>query len=100
MEAPIIIPNEVTADYISRNNRREVILCTSTMNFVSYFISLGDTEEQAKVKVSELSTEVAQYLYCYVLGNKTPLINSINASTLPFMDASAKAYLISQLEIN
>lgn len=99
MEAPILIPKEEVADYISRNNYRQTTLCTATMNFVQYFIDLGDDKPTAQSKVSELSTEVAAYLYAYVLGNKLPLIDSINLSTLPFMDQAAKDYLTQQLSL-
>lgn len=97
MEAPVIIPQPEVADYISRNNYREVILCMATMNFVQYFMNIGDDKPTAEWKVSTLSTEVAAYLYAYILGNKQPLIDGINASMLPFMDQAAKDYLTTQL---
>jgi hypothetical protein len=33
----------------------------------------------------------------YTLGNAQPLIDAINASALPFMDAAAKAFLVGEL---
>jgi hypothetical protein len=83
--------------YAERCNQRQDVLITATMNFVKYFIDLGDNKPTAEAKVSEVSTDVAAYLYAYVLGNKTPLIDSINLSSLPFMDAAAKDYLTQQL---
>lgn len=85
--------------YAERCNQRQDILITATMNFVKYFMDLGDDKPTADAKVSELSTEIAAYLYAYVLGNKIPLIDSINLSALPFMDPAAKDYLINQLSL-
>lgn len=83
--------------YAARCSQRQDVLIEATMNFVKYFVDLGDDQGTAETKVSELSTEVAAYLYAYVLGNKLPLLGGINASTLTFMDAAAKTYLIEQL---
>lgn len=83
--------------YADRCSKRQDQLIIATMNFVQYFIGLGDDQSTAETKVSQLSTEVAAYLYAYVLGNKTPLINGINNSSLSFMDQAAKDYLINQL---
>lgn len=85
--------------YADRCSKRQDQLITATMNFVQYFIGLGDDKSIAETKVSELSTEVAAYLYAYVLGNKVPLINSIHTSTLPFMDEAAKNSLINDLSL-
>jgi len=83
--------------YADRCDKRQDQLIIATMNFVQYFIGLGDDQSTAEWKVSTLSTEVATFLYAYVLGNKQPIIDSINASMLPFMDQAAKDYLTSQL---
>jgi len=83
--------------YADRCDKRQDQLIIATMNFVQYFIGLGDDKPTAETKVSELSTEVAAYLYAYVLGNKIPLINGVNSSALPFMDQAAKDYLTTQL---
>jgi hypothetical protein len=83
--------------YMNRTRQREWTLGKATMNFIGYFISLGDTQEVAEAKVTDLSTEVAALLYVYTLGNTQPLIDGVNASTLPFMDAAAKAFLVGQL---
>lgn len=85
--------------YELRSEERERILMLATMNFVAYFIGLGDDQATAENKVSQISTEVAALLYIYTLGNTQPLIDLINASTLPFMDAAAKAKLTGDLII-
>ena len=89
--------DRITAEYYKRSSFREVTLMKATMEFVLYFISLGDSKEVADDKVSQISTEVAALLYVYTLGNVQPLFNGINASTLPFMTAEAKAKLIGDL---
>lgn len=89
--------NDEVVFYGARCDLRETKIMTATMSFVNYFIGLGDDKELAESKVTQVSTEVASYLYAYVLGNKIPLIDGINNSTLPFMDANAKAELISYL---
>jgi hypothetical protein len=83
--------------YMDRVRNREFTLGQATMNFVGYFMTLGDDQATAEGKVGQVSTEVAQYLYVYTLGNTQPLIDAINASTLPFMDAAAKAKLTGDL---
>lgn len=88
---------KITAGYFNRSEKREIKLMTATMNLVAYFMGLGDTQENAEIKVSTISTEVAAYLYVYKLGNKQPLFDAINLSVLPFMDATAKTKLIGDL---
>jgi hypothetical protein len=83
--------------YADRCSKRQDQLMIATMNFVEYFVKLGDDQSTAEAKVTEVSTEVAAYLYAYVLGNKAPLINSIHTSSLPFMDEAAKDSLINDL---
>jgi hypothetical protein len=85
--------------YGSRCELRETKLMSATMDFVDYFISLGDDEIDAKNKVSQLSTEINPMLYGYVLGNVQPLLESIENSTLSFMDENAKSTLIGYLTI-
>ena len=87
------------AAYDGRCEKRQKTLYIATMNFVKYFMELGDTQTTAESKVSQVSTESASYLYAYVLGNKDPLIASINNSTLSFMDDEAKSKLIGDLSI-
>jgi len=78
--------------YMNRVREREFTLGKATMDFVGYFMGLGDDQATAEQKVTDLSTEVAALLYVYTLGNTQPLIDGINASALPFMDAAAKAF--------
>ena len=89
--------NQATEAYKSRTEQRELTLMTATMSFVGYFMGLGDDQVIAEDKVSQVSTEIAALLYVYTLGNKQPLLDAINVSTLPFMDAPAKAFLIAGL---
>lgn len=98
MPTDVINIDPIIQAYNLRSSSREQVLFTATMNFVQYFIDLGDDKPTSESKVSQLSTEVAAYLYAYVLGNKQPLIDGINNSTLPFMDAAAKQKLITDLE--
>lgn len=90
----------VVANYDARNEKRELTLITGTMNFVGYFMNLGDDQQTANDKVGQLSDEVASFLYAYRLGRTQTLIDAINASTLPFMDADAKAFIVNQLTTN
>ena len=92
---PLAIPTE---EYIGRSKGREKHLHRSTLEMVGYFMqTLGDSEEDANAKVTELSTELAPALFPYVLGNKQPLLDGINASALPYMDANAKVFIINSL---
>jgi hypothetical protein len=97
MKSSILSNDDTINMYSYRCDTRQLTLLTATMNFVQYFIDLGDDQATANAKVSELSTEVAVYLYAYVLGNKQPLIDGVNNSTLPFMDQTAKDSLINDL---
>ena len=87
----------VTSNYTERNLKRQRTLEEATMRFVAYFMILGDDQATAETKVAEVSTESAVYLYPFVLGNTQPLIDSLNASTLPQMDADAKAAITDYL---
>lgn len=91
--------DSATAGYYKRSEAREVTLMKATMNFVKYLVDLGDTQEDAEIKVTELSTSVGSLLYMYTLGNTQPLIDAVNNSSLPFMDSLAKVYLVEQLTI-
>jgi hypothetical protein len=93
------VGQEVVSEYSKRCDEREVTLMNATMNFVGYFMGLGDSKIDAETKVAELSTEVAAFLYSYRLGNTQPLINSINNSSLVFMDAAAKIKITGDLTI-
>lgn len=96
----MIIGEEKYVLYLDRVRQREFTLGKATMNFVEYFIGLGDDEATAKNKVGQVSDEVAQHLYQYTLGRVHPLIDGLNASTLPFMDAAAKAKITGDLMEN
>lgn len=90
------------AAYSVRCEQRSKTLYKATMDFVAYFIGLGDTKEQAEVKVATVSTIVNAMLYGYVLGNTQTLIDAINGIdevAHPFMDAPAKAQLINSLTV-
>jgi hypothetical protein len=85
------------SEYALRCDNRQKTIFMSSMESVVYFMGLGDDKPTAENKVSQLSTEVAPLLYAYVLGNEQPLRDAINASTLPFMDAAAKAAIVGYL---
>lgn len=96
----------IVSEYSQRCDDREVTLMTATMNFVGYFIMLDNSSDDdltkksnAEIKVAQLSTEVAAFLYSYRLGNTQPLIDGINNSNLEFMDAAAKEKIVSDLSI-
>lgn len=89
----------ITTSYAERNAMRQTRMNEATMAFVQYFIDLGDDLPTAQLKVAQVSTEVSLHLYPYVLGNTQPLIDAINASTLPHMDAAAKAKLTGDLAV-
>lgn len=87
----------ITTSYQERNALRERTLAEATQAFIIYFIGLGDTLQQAQIKVSQLSTEVSVHLYPYTLGNTQPLKTAIQASALEYMDQAAKDKLIGDL---
>lgn len=78
---------------------RQNTLDAATMEFVAYFIGLGDDQITAESKVRQLSTETAAFVYVYIMGNTQALIDAVNASALPFMDQAAKDFLIGKLTI-
>jgi len=85
------------AAYKKRNKAREKTLLKATMNLVGYFMALGDDQLTANGKVQQLSAESAALVYLYIMGNTQPLIDSINASALTFMDTAAKAQVTGDL---
>jgi len=87
----------ITTTYEERNAIRQQKLNEATQSFIEYFVEIGDDQKTAEQKVSDLSTEVALYLYPYILGNTKPLLKSIQDSTLDFMNQDAKDTLISYL---
>ena len=84
----------ITNTYEERNLIRQKTLNEATMQFVAYFIGLGDDLQTAENKVSQLSNEVASFIYPFILGNTQRLKDEINASSLPFMDQGAKDAII------
>lgn len=84
--------------YEERNLMRVTKLNQSTLALIAYFMGLGDDQLTAETKATDLSTEVAAYLYAYTLGNMA-LLAQIDASALPYMDAAAKAFLINALTL-
>jgi len=83
--------------YANRCAVRQNVLIEATMNFILYFIELGDSKQIAELKVTQLSTECSPYLYAFVLGNTNVLIDCINSSNLSFMNTSAKQKITSDL---
>jgi hypothetical protein len=90
---------EFTPSYKTRNEQRTQTLNNATMNFVAYFMGLGDDQATAESKVGQVSDEVAVHLFPYTLGRTQPLLDAIQASTLPFMDQAAKDKLIGDLSL-
>jgi hypothetical protein len=88
----------VQPTYAERNAMRSQRLDEATMAFVAYFMGLGDDLATAESKVSQLSSEVAAYIYPYILGN-VEIIAQINASDLAFMDAAAKEFITNALTV-
>lgn len=87
----------ITTSYPERNKIRQTKLEEATMAFVQYFIDLGDDLATAQAKVAQVSTEVSVHLFPYILGNTQPLLDALNASALPQMDAAAKAKIVGDL---
>lgn len=87
----------VSPNYTERNAKRSRTLEEATMEFVKFFMGKGDDLATAQGKVAQVSTEVAAFLYPFILGNTQPLIDGIQASTLPHMDQEAKDKLIGDL---
>ena len=85
----------------TRDQSRWMRLNHATGILKKYFIDGGDSPAQAKSKVKQLSTETSEMggepIMNYILGNKQPLKNKINASALPFMDGAAKAVIVNKL---
>jgi hypothetical protein len=87
----------ITETYHERNLARQMKQEEATTEFINYFIEMGDDLPTAQDKVSQVSSESALWLYPYILGNTQPLIDSINASALVFMDENAKTFIIEKL---
>ena len=87
----------ITTTYEERNQMRHKTLDEATISFIKYWMELGDDLPTAQSKTAQLSTEVALYLYPFVLGNTGPLISAIQGSQLAFMDQAAKDKLTNDL---
>jgi hypothetical protein len=86
-----------TGDYSYKTFARFRKLMTATQEMVVYFMEAGDDVLTAKEKVSELSVSLAPYLMLFIMGNKVPVIDLINASELTYMTEQVKADLIIML---
>ena len=98
----MITGDEKYVFYMNRVRSREFTLGKATMDMVVYFIGLGDDQATAEDKVGQISDEIANWLFPYVLGRTQKLIDAINAIdevALPFADATAKAFLVNKLTI-
>lgn len=73
----------------------------ATMGLVAHFMGLGDDQATAESKVTDLSNEISDNKpsakFDYIIGVRQPLIDQVNASTLPHMDAAAKAVVTDNL---
>jgi len=93
--------NNKHAGYHKRSRMRKKQLIKGTLNLVGYFMLAQSLDETtAKNQMNQLSYECRDLLFLYELGNTQPLINAVNASSLPFMDAAAKAAAEAQLTIS
>jgi hypothetical protein len=86
-----------TGDYSYKTSARFRQLMTATQMMVVYFQEAGDDELTARAKVGELSVGLAPYLFLFIMGNKAPVIDLINASELEFMTEQVKIDLIGML---
>lgn len=87
----------ISTTYEERNQMRQRTLDEATMSFIKYWMELGNDLATAQSKTAQLSTEVALYLYPFILGNTAPLLSAIQASELSFMDQAAKDKLCGDL---
>ncbi len=86
--------------YIKKNDERMMKLQIAITNMIGYFIGLGDDPVTAENKTIQLADEIGGgTMLLYQLGYEQKLIDSINASSLPYMDAAAKAYAVSQINV-
>ena len=90
-----------SSNKFTRDQSRWIRLNHATGNLKQYFIDGGDSPAQAKLKVNQLSTEASEMggepIMNYIMGNKQPLKDKINASTLSFMDTTAKLTIVNKL---
>jgi hypothetical protein len=83
--------SQLTPSYKDRNAAREK---------TAYYMGLGDDLLTAQDKVGQISDEVAPWMYSYVKGRTSKLIDELNAIdevAYPFFDSAAKAQIIGDL---
>lgn len=86
--------------YIKKNEERMQVIQIAITNMIGYFIGLGDDPTTAENKTIQLADEIGGgTMLLYQLGYEQKLIDAINASALPQMDAAAKAYAVSQIQV-
>ena len=97
----IELQGEESANKMTRDQSRWLRLNHANVTLKQHFIGNGDSPGTAKSKVNQLSTEVSEMggepIFNYIMGNKTPLKNKINASVLPFMNGTAKSVIVNKL---
>jgi len=97
------VQNEMVQELVDRSlTNRFGTLSAASVGIVGYFMGLGDTQVQAEAKVKEVSRLIKSDFFLYVLGDTQPLIDDINAIdevAYPYMDAAAKAFVISILNV-
>ena len=97
----IQIHDDDSSNKFTRDQSRWLRLNHATNTLKKYFIDNGNSQAQAKSKVNQLSTEAStiggEPIMNYILGNKQPLKDNINASILSFMDATAKSIILNKL---
>ena len=86
---------------LTRDKGRHVKLNHGIHRLRVHFEDLGDTKPQSKSKINQLLTEVGdsggEPIFNYIMGNKQPLKDKINASVLSFMDGTAKGVIVNKL---
>lgn len=91
--------SELTITYQERIEARTIVMHNAVGAMVAYFMGTGVDQPTAEDQIGQVSIEVSIFIYPYILGYTQPLLDAINASTLPFMDQPAKDALISYLTI-
>ena len=100
----IILPIEAQ-EFVERSlTNRFGTLALATTNLIAYYVDLGDTQEEAEIKVGQISNEIriidGGSKFDYILGNIAPLLNSIDLVseiTYPFFDNLAKTQIKTDL---
>lgn len=93
--------SEESSGLFRRDMSRWMRYAHARAELVQYFRDLGDTKTQAKNKVRQLSREISdlnkEIKLDYITGDKQPLKDAINASTLTHMTIAAKTTIVSKL---